>query len=91
MNFEEFENKARLYVVGALEADEMPEFAAARQEFGERAESLINDCRKLNAVFALSLRPHAPRPETKQRLLDEIRQSLKNNVLSGGNSEGEMN
>ncbi len=82
MNFEEFENKARLYVVGALEAEEMDEFIAARREFGERAEQFVNECRKLNSVFALSLRPHAPDPETKQRLLEKIRDSLKEKGLN---------
>ena len=60
MSFEEFENKARLYVVGALEGEEFDDFAEARRDYGERAEDFINECRKLNAVFALSLRPHAP-------------------------------
>lgn len=83
MNFEEFENQARLYVVGALERDEFDEFATARREFGDRAEAFINECRKLNSVFALSLRPHAPRPETRQRLLDQIRASMKADSADG--------
>ncbi|MEA3187030.1 MAG: hypothetical protein QOD99_860 [Chthoniobacter sp.] len=83
MNFEEFENKARLYVVGALEAEEFDEFAERRRQFGERAEAFINECRKLNSVFALSLRPHAPKPETRARLLEQIRETMKENGFSG--------
>jgi hypothetical protein len=76
MNFEEFENLARLYVVGALEDDEEEAFREARAEFGERAEELIAEFRQLNSVFALSLRPHPPHPETKRKLLREIRKTM---------------
>jgi len=76
MNFEEFENLARLHVVGALEEDEEAHFEAARQEFGQRGEDVIAEFYKLNSVFALSLRPHAPHPDTKRRLLQAIRESI---------------
>ena len=36
MSFEEFQNCARLFVVGALEPDEMAEFETARREFGKK-------------------------------------------------------
>jgi hypothetical protein len=77
MNFEEFENLARLYVVGALEDGEEEAFHEARQEFGGRAEEVIAEFRKLNSVFALSLRPHPPHPETKRKLLRAIRQTMR--------------
>jgi anti-sigma-K factor RskA len=76
MSFEEFENLARLYVVGALEADEIEEFRQVRQKLGRRAEEIISDCRKLNAAFALSLHPREPHPETREKLLDRIRDSI---------------
>ena len=76
MNFEEFENKARLYVVGALDDDEAASFQAARAEFGARAEDLIRECRKLSSVFALSLRPHAPKADAKEKLLARIHAGL---------------
>jgi hypothetical protein len=76
MNFEEFENLARLYVVGALEDGEEEAFREARAELGDRAEEVIAEFRQLNSVFALSLRPHAPHPETKRRLLQEIRKTM---------------
>ena len=79
MNFEEFENKARLYVVGAIDDDDLDAFRQARREFGERAEDFISECRKLNAVFALSLRPRPPRPETREKLLAQIREAMANN------------
>jgi anti-sigma-K factor RskA len=76
MNFEEFENLARLYVVGALEDGEEEAFQEARIDFGERAEDLIAEFRQLNSVFALSLQPHPPHPDTKRKLLQAIRQSI---------------
>ena len=76
MSFEDFENLARLYVVGALEEDEMGEFREARSGFGEKAEEIITECRKLNAAFALSLHPREPHPETKGKLLAQIRRSI---------------
>ena len=74
MSFEEFENKARLYVLGVLEDEEFDEFRKARAEFGERAEEVVCECRKLAAAFALSLRPRAAAPTTKDKLLDLVRQ-----------------
>ena len=76
MNFEEFENLARLYVVGALEDGEEEAFQEATQDFGEQAEEMIAEFRQLNSVFALSLRPHPPHPDTKRKLLQAIRQSM---------------
>lgn len=75
MNFEEFQHLARLSVVGALDPDELAEFEAGRCQFGPEAERFIQECRKLNAVFALSLRPCEPDPRTKERLLERIRET----------------
>ena len=72
MNYEEFQHLARLSVVGALDPDEWTQFQAGRREFGAQAEVFLDECRKLNAVFALSLRPCAPDPRTKARLLARI-------------------
>jgi hypothetical protein len=86
MNFEEFENLARLYVVGALEDGEEEAFQEARQEFGSQAEELIAEFRQLNSVFALSLRPHPPHPDTKRKLLHAIRQSMHGGRRPDGDS-----
>jgi hypothetical protein len=83
MNFQEFENLARLYVVGALEDGEEEAFQDARQEFGDQAEELIAEFRQLNSVFALSLRPHPPHPDTRRKLLRAIRQSMQSARKSG--------
>ncbi len=77
MNFEEFENLARLAVVGALEESEMAIFEDARIALGLRAEDCLKDCRRLNEAFALSLRPHAPRPDAKARLMALVEESLR--------------
>ena len=86
MNFQEFENLARLYVVGALEDGEDEAFQDARLGFGERAEELIAEFRQLNSVFALSLRPHPPHPDTKRKLLQAIRQSMSDSGEGDGQS-----
>ena len=88
MNFEEFENLARLYVVGALEDGEEEAFQEAREDFGERAEETIAEFHQLNSVFALSLRPHPPHPDTKRKLLQAIRQSMHGSRKAGRDSNG---
>jgi hypothetical protein len=57
MNFKEFQNRSRLYVIGALEPNELDEFEAARKEFGTKGEDFINECYTLHEAFALSLKP----------------------------------
>ena len=76
MNFEDFENRARLYVLGALDDEELAEFEQSRRELGPKAERTIQECERLNSIFALSLRPTPPKPATKQRLLDMINGAL---------------
>jgi hypothetical protein len=39
MNFSEFQNQARLYVIGALESEELEEFEKAREKFGKKAKT----------------------------------------------------
>ena len=73
MSSEDFENRARLYVLGALDEDELKVFEADRHALGQAAERIIQECERLNSIFALSLRPTPPRPATKERLLDMIR------------------
>lgn len=73
MLFEEFQHLARLSVVGALDTQEEVQFQAGRRTFGLKAERFLKECRKLNAVFALSLSPCAPDPRTKARLFARIR------------------
>ena len=43
MSFEEFQNRARLYVIGALENGETKEFEEARAQFGQQAEDFITE------------------------------------------------
>ncbi len=77
-----------MYVVGALEEGEEDAFADARAEYGERAEAVIAEFRQLNSVFALSLRPHAPHPETKRKLLEAVRQTMRGCRAGDGNVGG---
>ena len=73
MSFEEFQNLARVYVIGGIDEEEMTVFEAARHEFGEKADAYVDECRRLESVFALSLQPHRPKNGAKQRLMDLIR------------------
>jgi len=73
MSYEEFQQMARLYIIGALDDDEQARFAIGRALYGKRAEAFIDECQKFNALFALSLLPSQPAPDTKRRLLARIR------------------
>ncbi len=75
MTFEEFQHSARLYVLGALDEDEMVSFEEGRRKFGEIGEDFIRQCRELNSVFALSLQPQPPKKEARARLLEMVRRS----------------
>ena len=56
MNFEEFQNQSRFYVVGALEPGEVEEFEREREKFGKKAQDFVTQCYALHEAFALSLR-----------------------------------
>ena len=74
MSFEEFQNRSRLYVIGALEPDELEEFEQARKVFGQKAEDFISECYGLHEAFALSLRPAKASAAIKERLMTLVRQ-----------------
>jgi hypothetical protein len=73
MSFEEFQNRSRLYVIGALEPEEMEEFERARKKFGQEAEDFIGECYALHEAFALSLRPAKSSAAIKERLMSMVR------------------
>jgi hypothetical protein len=74
MNFERFQNQSRLYVIGALESDEVEEFEKARKKFGKKAEDFITECYDLHEAFALSLRPAKASAAIKDRLMSMVRE-----------------
>jgi len=74
MSFEEFQNRSRLYVIGALEPDELDEFEKARKEFGQKGEDFISECYGLHEAFALSLRPAKASSSIKEKLMTMVRQ-----------------
>ena len=74
MSFEEFQNRARLYVIGALDEGENEEFQQARKEFGEAAEDFVRECYRLHEAFALSLRPAKASADLKERLMKMVRE-----------------
>jgi hypothetical protein len=87
MSFEEFQNRARLYVIGALENGETREFEEARREFGQRAEDFITECYRLHEAFALSLRPAKSSAALKERLMKMVRER-KEQGGAGGEAQG---
>jgi hypothetical protein len=74
MSFNEFQNSARLYVIGALEGEEMAQFEAARKEFGQQGEDYIGECYALHEAFALSLQPAKASTAIKDRLMSMVRE-----------------
>jgi hypothetical protein len=73
MSFDEFQNQARLYVIGALEAEETEVFEIARKHFGQKAEDCIAECYSMHEAFALSLRPAKSSDALKERLMAMVR------------------
>jgi hypothetical protein len=73
MNFEQFQNQSRLYVIGALEPEELEEFEKAREKFGKQAEDFITKCYALHEAFALSLRPAKSSAAIKERLMAMVK------------------
>ncbi|HUE50560.1 MAG TPA: hypothetical protein VMQ39_05820 [Candidatus Dormibacteraeota bacterium] len=74
MSFEEFQNCARLYVIGALEPEELQDFEAARKQYGSAAEDFINQCYGLHEAFALSLKPAKASSAIKDKLMSMVRE-----------------
>jgi len=77
MSFEEFQNDARLYVIGALEQEETEEFENARKEFGQKGEEYIGECYALHEAFALSLQPAKASADIKSRLMAMVQERKK--------------
>jgi hypothetical protein len=73
MNFDQFQNQSRLYVIGALEPEELEEFEKARKKFGKKAEDFITKCYALHEAFALSLRPAQSSDAIKERLMAMVK------------------
>lgn len=73
MSYEEFQNRARLYVIGALDSEETDDFEQARKEYGQPAEEFIAQCYGLHEAFALSLRPEKTSDALKERLMGMVR------------------
>jgi hypothetical protein len=78
MSFEEFQNCARLYVIGALEPDELLQFEAARKDYGVAAEEFIRQSYALHEAFALSLKPAKASAAIKDRLMALVRERDQN-------------
>jgi hypothetical protein len=73
MSFDEFQNQSRLYVIGALDPEELEPFEQARKDFGQKAEDFIVECYNMHEVFALSLRPAKSSDALKERLMAMVR------------------
>ena len=82
MNFEQFQNQSRLYVIGALEAEELEEFEEARKKFGKKAEDFISKCYALHEAFALSLRPAKSSDAMYDRLMALVKAKKQSCLLA---------
>ena len=74
MSFEEFQNRSRLYVIGALDNEELEDFELARKDFGQKGEDFISECYALHEAFALSLKPAKSSAALKERLMARVRE-----------------
>jgi len=74
MTFEEFKNCARLYVIGALDGEELKETERARKEFRQKGEYCIDECYVLHQAFALSLKPVKSSEALKERLMSMVQE-----------------
>ena len=72
MNFDEFQKRAPLYVLGALEPPEMKEFEQAAKRFGQKAEDFVRECHALHDALALTLRPAKSLALLKDRLMSMV-------------------
>jgi site-specific DNA-cytosine methylase len=77
MSFEEFQNRSRLFVIGALDSDELDDFELARKDFGQKGEDFIGECYALHEAFALSLKPAKSSAALKERLMSMVREKKK--------------
>ena len=77
MSFDEYQNQARLYVIGALEPEELEVFEEARKDFGQKGEDYITECYSMHEAFALSLRPAKSSDALKERLMAMVRDRQK--------------
>ena len=68
LSFAEFQNQARLDVIGALSPQELVEFNKGLAAFGPRAQRFLSDCCALRDAFALSLRPPRAAKPLRDRL-----------------------
>jgi hypothetical protein len=73
MNFEEFQSRARFYVIGALPAEENEKFEEAGKQFGQKAEDFIRECYALSQAFALSVQPAKSSAALKKCLTSMVR------------------
>ena len=73
MSSEEFQQQSRLYVIGALDSEELEEFERARKKAGDEGEDFVNQCYALHEAFTLSLRANAS-AAIKERLMSMVRE-----------------
>jgi len=76
MYFEEFQSQSRLYVIGALEPEEVEEFERERKKFGKKAEDFVTQSYALHEAFALSLRSAKASTAIKERLMSMVRKRV---------------
>lgn len=89
MDFDEFQNYAPLYVIGALEPAEIKNFEEGLEKFGEKAKHLVRHCHALHESLALSVRPRRSLVTLKKRVLSRVRSKLLAEGETGSYRNGE--
>jgi len=72
MTFEEFQNYARLYVLGALEPQEIARFEFAKEQYGPAAQEFVDECNCRRERLELSLKPAKKLEAIKAQLLSMV-------------------
>jgi len=72
MSFEEFQNYARLYVIGALEPQEIAKFEFAKEQYGPAAQEFVDECNFRHERLELSLKPAKKLEAIKAQLLSMV-------------------
>ena len=71
--YKEFQNRSRLYVIGALEPEEMRKLSESAKSWAKRRKNSITQCYALHEAFAISVRPaKASTSNKKNRLMSMV-------------------
>jgi hypothetical protein len=74
MNFEEFQNQSRFYVVGDWSLGKWKNLKESGKSSAKKAEDFVTQCYALHEAFALSLRSLKASAAIKEQLTSMVRE-----------------